>query len=232
MVGEAMSDLEQIPRRETASVSYNRNMGPQPLRPVAVARILRCKLTFAHELILSLDHVLVGGEPRIARETLEAWVASRLVEPPVRTATNREPSVYFIASADLSRVKIGKTQGDLSSRSQSRYFDLQRSSPYQLLLVADVIGYTAVERWLHMHFRDHRLHGEWFLANPALDAMIAHVQAEGRWAMKTICFASLKLDLGRRMPAGPPPAPAYGPLRPRPAPLLRSRRRKAEGPPQ
>jgi hypothetical protein len=84
-------------------------------------------------------------------------------------------SVYFVASDDLQRVKIGKTR-DLDGR----VCDLRRSGPWPLLLVADVAGYTVIESVLHTRFATSRIHGEWFVTSPELEAVIADIQRVGR----------------------------------------------------
>ena len=86
--------------------------------------------------------------------------------------------VYFIASDDLLRVKIGTTDG-----LDRRRADLQRCCPSPLLLLAEIDGGYAVEATLHQRFADARLHGEWFQVTEDLAALIYDVQVTGRrWA--------------------------------------------------
>lgn len=222
-----MSDLEQISVENPASTRDNRNVVDDLLSHISVGRILRCPAHTARKLMTDrMEHVVVNGMPLVSRETLEAFIAERMIAPEKKTPR----SVYFIASMDLQRVKIGKTQSHVST---GRFADLQRQSPYALLLVAVVDGYSAVERWMHVEFHEQRLHGEWFLANPALDALIARIQADGREVSKALCHGAWLLDIGKRLEAHTspwhprdheqrlafvrqpvvPPAPAYGPAR-------------------
>lgn len=98
-------------------------------------------------------------------------------------------SVYFIASLDLTRVKIGKAR-DLRVRVR----DLQAGSPYPLLLVAEIEGYTNVERWFHSQHVACRAHGEWFAVDERLAKTILSIQSAGRSASYELCPAQLELD--------------------------------------
>lgn len=100
-----------------------------------------------------------------------------------------KPSVYFVASFDLTRVKIGKTT-DLRIRTR----DLQCMSPDPVLLVAEIDGYTHVERWLHERFEAERLHGEWFFVSDAIASLILAIQSSGRSFVSELCPDALAKD--------------------------------------
>lgn len=85
-----------------------------------------------------------------------------------------KPAVYFVASEDLRRVKIGKVV-DMQRRCGS----FLRMNPYPLLLLAQIAGGRHVESALHARFDADRLHGEWFQGTP-IEAVIRDVQAHGR----------------------------------------------------
>lgn len=82
--------------------------------------------------------------------------------------------VYFVTSADLTKVKIGKTI-DMSRR----FDDLVRSNAEIVLLAAWTYGYGRLEIALHERFAQQRLHGEWFAVNKELAELILDVQATG-----------------------------------------------------
>lgn len=65
--------------------------------------------------------------------------------------------VYFIATADLERVKIG-----IAVHPAARLRELQIGCPERLYLIASAEGDRADERKLHEHFGASRLDGEWF----------------------------------------------------------------------
>ncbi len=219
----------------SAAMRDNGEMSDEFLSHISVGRILRCPAHTARKLILKkLEHVIVDGQPRVARAVLEAWIRDRMIQPDRPVG----PSVYFVASMDLQRVKIGKTRSNIE-RGSGRVLDLQNQSPYPILFVGAVDGYSAVERWMHVEFRAYRLHGEWFLAHDALDSLIARIQREGRGVSKSICpgahlmdaSGNLAVDLSAWHPddanipfasrPSPPGAPVYGPQRATPLQLAR-----------
>lgn len=85
------------------------------------------------------------------------------------------PTVYFIVSMDLQRVKIGTTT-NLVGRMQS----LTRENPYPLLLVGEIDGGHYVEAVLQKRFELYAAHGEWFHTCPELEELIRDVQTVGR----------------------------------------------------
>ena len=68
-----------------------------------------------------------------------------------------ESRVYLIGGADSNVAKIG-TSGDVVARLRG----LQNGSPVRLYVLATALGDWTLERALHRHFENHRLHGEWF----------------------------------------------------------------------
>lgn len=79
--------------------------------------------------------------------------------------------IYFIASAETSRVKIGFTTGNPNARLKT----LQTGSPTKLTLLAVRSGTMDDEQWLHREFADERLHGEWFDSSDRLVAFLGFV---------------------------------------------------------
>ncbi len=66
-------------------------------------------------------------------------------------------AVYFAQSEDGGPVKIG-----FATNVGVRVKTLQMASPSKLMVVRQIDGDVAVERWLHRHFKKYRLSGEWF----------------------------------------------------------------------
>lgn len=64
-------------------------------------------------------------------------------------------AVYFCRFDDA--VKIG-----FAKHVPSRLRAIQTTLPRKLVLLRQVDGGRAVERWLHQHYKARRLHGEWF----------------------------------------------------------------------
>lgn len=84
-------------------------------------------------------------------------------------------SVYFLKPIGMDGpVKIG-----CSKQPQGRLQTLDIWSPFPLELMAIVPGDHKDERALHWHFRDSRLHGEWFAWTTRLHALIRRVKANG-----------------------------------------------------
>jgi len=84
------------------------------------------------------------------------------------------PTVYFVASEDMQRVKIGKADDW-----RRRWDNLRRHNPYPQLLLATVRGARHVEGALHARFADDGLHGEWFRTSADLEAIVLDVQSTG-----------------------------------------------------
>lgn len=83
----------------------------------------------------------------------------------------RTGTIYFIASAETARIKIGFTAGDPVARLKN----LQTGSPTKLTLLAHRSGTIDNEQWLHGEFAEERLHGEWFHASDRLVAFLGFV---------------------------------------------------------
>lgn len=74
--------------------------------------------------------------------------------------------VYFLRDVE-GFIKIGWT-GNLRRRVAA----LQVTSSAPLKLIGVVEGERHTERWLHRVLENHRVRGEWFRQNPALDAYL------------------------------------------------------------
>lgn len=79
--------------------------------------------------------------------------------------------VYFIASPETGRVKIGYT----SKSPDSRLRNLQTGSPTPLRLMCFQPGTKADEAHLHEVLSPYRLHGEWFEATDLVIYVMALV---------------------------------------------------------
>jgi DNA-binding CsgD family transcriptional regulator len=74
--------------------------------------------------------------------------------------------IYGLYCATTERIKIGAT------RHLTRLADLQRTCSTKLQLRMLIPGYLVEEAYWHVHFREIRLHGEWFQATPELLAIV------------------------------------------------------------
>jgi hypothetical protein len=101
--------------------------------------------------------------------------------------------VYFIEAPSCGLVKIGKAENVLS-----RFFGLADSSPVPLVFLADMQGYTAVERRVHELFDETRHHGEWFTKNDKLAALVAN--AANDWSIGAHLFPTALAEDLRRYP--------------------------------
>lgn len=92
----------------------------------------------------------------------------QLDAPIVRPDTESGSFVYFIASADREMVKIGVTTDP-----DKRFAALRLSSPTPLELLGVISDRgEKFEQDLHVRFREHRSHGEWFRLCPEINAFI------------------------------------------------------------
>lgn len=83
-------------------------------------------------------------------------------------------TVYFVRCLGGGPIKIGV------SCSPVKRFQVHAGwSPIPLELAAKAPGRMCDENYIHEIFKDFRLHGEWFLPNPKLEALIAQVAATG-----------------------------------------------------
>lgn len=83
-----------------------------------------------------------------------------------------ESRVYFLASHDGKRIKIGK-----SHQPRVRMKALRTANPYPLQVVHVVPGYSNVEYELHQMFYEYRLHGEWFEFSAPIASLIGRLQS-------------------------------------------------------
>ncbi len=66
-------------------------------------------------------------------------------------------TVYFIQAGENGPVKIGHAS------SMDRRFNSLQVGHYEILhLIRTIDGNESHERWLHHHFREHHIRGEWF----------------------------------------------------------------------
>jgi hypothetical protein len=75
--------------------------------------------------------------------------------------------VYFIRSADGSRIKIGTT-----GRLAHRLRQLEIEYGHGLVVIGVMEGFREDEAKLHRRFSHHRVEGEWFLASEELQTFI------------------------------------------------------------
>ena len=68
-----------------------------------------------------------------------------------------DPIVYVIGSPLSRLVKIGWT-----TNLRNRLSSLQSGSPVELRVYRTYPGGRELEKWLHVHFKRSRKHGEWF----------------------------------------------------------------------
>jgi hypothetical protein len=79
---------------------------------------------------------------------------------------SRPAHVYMVRVVGGGPVKIGVT----GERLLERMDGLRTGSPVELQLLALLHAHRSVERWLHEHFAQVRVHGEWFL--PVLPMLV------------------------------------------------------------
>lgn len=96
--------------------------------------------------------------------------------------------IYYIASPETRRIKIGYTRSDPTKRLRA----LQTGSPTPLCIMAVHPGDMEHERFLHNYFVEANLRGEWFDADDAVFECISYVC----WAT---AFAAI--NKGRAVPS-------------------------------
>ncbi len=102
--------------------------------------------------------------------------------------------VYFLATRDRKLVKIGKTR----SPETTRRAKLAGQSPVPLDLIAEIDGYTRVEKRIHAQFAQYREHGEWFRYEGALQLFVEAIVKTGAHP----CITEREIDRGKiREPA-------------------------------
>jgi len=97
--------------------------------------------------------------------------------------------VYFVATGDLQRVKIGKTRN-----LEQRVYELQNQNAHHLMLIADVAGYTYVEKHFHELFAAERLHGEWFKMSAQIIETVCNIRREGPHYSAQVATLALAAD--------------------------------------
>jgi hypothetical protein len=79
--------------------------------------------------------------------------------------------VYFLScDAPDFPIKIGFATGRTARKSSH-----QTSLPYDVVILAEMVGTRRTERGLLRHFKKQRLRGEWFRRHPELMEVIARV---------------------------------------------------------
>jgi hypothetical protein len=122
-----------------------------------------------------------------AIETLTASLPEHHEEEPGR--------VYFLATRDRTLVKIGKTR----SPGTTRYVKLAGQSPLPVDLIAEIDGYTRVEKRIHDQFAAYHQHGEWFRFEGALRLFIEAIVKSGAHP----CINERELDRGKTRDPAP-----------------------------
>jgi hypothetical protein len=140
----------------------------------------------------SCNHLIAPhcGCPRQADPTQEppATAIAEGKDPYPMPSEPGKGRVYILMQEDGTVCKIGKT-----TNLEIRMRDLGRLSPQPLHLVALLEGYTAVERWFHVHFaRQYTGHGEWFRFEGELADTVMEIIG-GRTAA-TLCPEHLRSD--------------------------------------
>jgi hypothetical protein len=115
--------------------------------------------------------VLTHGTPEIIKLLERGRISITKAESDLKGATiphvpsqpkvRRKAVVYFIDAIGGNRIKIGRTM-----RLSARLRNLQAMSPLELRVIHSLSGSHDLERALHIQFKEHRLHGEWFAAEP------------------------------------------------------------------
>jgi predicted phage terminase large subunit-like protein len=102
--------------------------------------------------------------------------------------------VYFLATRDRAFIKIGKTR----SAGTTRYVKLAGQSPVPVDLIAEIDGYTRVEKRIHDQYRHYHAHGEWFRFEGTLRLFVEAIVKTGAHP----CITERELDRGKlREPA-------------------------------
>jgi predicted phage terminase large subunit-like protein len=102
--------------------------------------------------------------------------------------------VYFLATRDRAFIKIGKTR----SPGTTRYVKLAGQSPVPVDLIAEIDGYTRVEKRIQEQFRQYHAHGEWYRFEGSLKLFVEAIVKTGAHP----CITERELDRGKvREPA-------------------------------
>lgn len=112
-----------------------------------------------------------SGGPKVG-PSLHYLLARGLIKPdavPRRGRPRKAPTtaslVYFVRAHVVGYIKIGK-----ADCVHTRFRTLKSQSPDTLILMGAIQtrDATRLERSLHKHFAQHRVHGEWFRPDPEL----------------------------------------------------------------
>lgn len=111
-----------------------------------------------------------NGEPATSYQQASDYQETIRAEIPTRGRVPLRPDnsyVYFLATADKRRVKIGH-----SRTPTKRIRNLQIGSSVKLTLLGKLTGSQAIERALHEKFEHHHIHGEWYRLEPEITDFI------------------------------------------------------------
>jgi hypothetical protein len=125
---------------------------------------------------------------------------------PATPRPNSEPLIYFIQDDVTKFIKIGFTEGSVSSRIDA----LQTGNPNKLIALATYPGTKTEEKKLHERFKSDRALREWFRPSAALLAYVADIGRQNPPALPSLALPS---------PALPEPSDVRSP----PEPLERKR---------
>lgn len=101
---------------------------------------------------------------------------------------NKNHVVYFIQDTNSGPIKIGITK-DI----QTRFGELQRSSPIPLKILKTINGEKELEDQIHKHFKHLQQHGEWFqpakelldfITSPDLDILSSNIRRKDEYTRK------------------------------------------------
>jgi len=100
--------------------------------------------------------------------------------------------VYFIASLETKKVKIGHTI-DIDKRIKA----MITGSPTKLYIMAKFRGEPADEKFLHIKLKKHKSHLEWFYLNDDVLKVIEILNNKGKDAMYDHLFDDNKMGIDR-----------------------------------
>ena len=86
-----------------------------------------------------------------------------------------EVFIYFLGVEGEDVVKIGRTaKDDVTSRAQA----IQCAHHREILILAHIRLPLTAERWIHKALEKHRIRGEWFRKNDAIDKVISAAKTQ------------------------------------------------------
>jgi hypothetical protein len=95
-----------------------------------------------------------------------------IVEETKRPEQAAGPSCVYFIQNEKGEIKIGTT-----TNLQVRLASLITAASLKLTLLATIPGDEVLERWLHTHFKDDRLQGEWFTPSVRLLNLVMALRA-------------------------------------------------------